>query len=397
MPRISDRQKLLKDIEKTIKVLAIFGEDDTDDFNELMELRYVLGISRYINLRINYEKNRTMNDFLWRVSDADFRQITRMTKPSFKKLCTLIGSHNIFRGNSNHKQTPVWIQVMVVLTKLGCNGNGNSNGRIARNCGYSNGAVSLFSNRVFTAILSLKRKVIKWPSIEERKKISKRFGSKFGLDNCVGIVDGTHIVFSQKPAVDGEVFFTRKKEYSMNLQLICDDRRVIRYAIIGWPGTVYDSTIFDTSKILKDPKSYLSTEEYLIADSGYTLGPYVCIPYRAPASEHPENKVFNELFSSGRCIIEHVNGILKNRWASLRGIRTQIKCKDDFKKINEHVLCCIILHNLLIRFNDNWEDDDNDDDDDEDNSNGAIENEDGVGLRIRVHNQLLNWYFNQRS
>ena len=54
-------------------------------------------------------------------------------------------------------------------------------------------------------------------------------------------------VYSQRPSIDGEVFWTRKSHYAMNLQLIADHTRRIRfYHQIGWPGTpVYDHTVFD--------------------------------------------------------------------------------------------------------------------------------------------------------
>ena len=37
-------------------------------------------------------------------------------------------------------------------------------------------------------------------------QIAARFYEKHGLRNCVGIVDGTTVIFIQKPAVDGRLF-----------------------------------------------------------------------------------------------------------------------------------------------------------------------------------------------
>ena len=69
-------------------------------------------------------------------------------------------------------------------------------------------------------------------------------------------------------------------------------------------------------------------------------------PYTGAYTNIPDNAKFNETFSSGRVIIEHVMGILKSRWSSLKGIRTQANSKSCFKPICEWVLCCIILHNI---------------------------------------------------
>jgi hypothetical protein len=60
---------------------------------------------------------------------------------------------------------------MVVMNKLGCFGNGSSVGRMAKNCGFSVGAVDLFTKRVFQAIIKFRKLVIRWPSKEERIEI----------------------------------------------------------------------------------------------------------------------------------------------------------------------------------------------------------------------------------
>jgi len=71
------------------------------------------------------------------------------------------------------------------------------------------------------------------------------------------------------------------------------------------------------------------------AIDGYALKYYICTPYRKPAALLPENEVFNVLFSTARVKIEHVNGILKARFTSLKGLRIQVKQLDDFVRVNE--------------------------------------------------------------
>jgi hypothetical protein len=51
-----------------------------------------------------------------------------------------------------------------------------------------------------------------------------------------------------------------------------------------------------------------------------------------------------------------VNGILKGRFASLKGLSIQIRELKDFVAVNKWILVCLILHNILIEFNvDEWE------------------------------------------
>jgi hypothetical protein len=44
------------------------------------------------------------------------------------------------------------------------------------------------------------------------------------------------------PAVDGETYYKRKGFYSLNCQIICDDRMVIFGLQIGQVGSVGDAT-----------------------------------------------------------------------------------------------------------------------------------------------------------
>jgi len=184
----------------------------------------------------------------------------------------------------------------------------------------------------------------------------------------------------------------------MNVLLFCDDRGYIRYYTIGWPGTLYDNTIFEKTEICKNPAKFFSPGQFTLADGGFAIKMYCIPPYRNPAAEIPENRFFNFYFSSARAKIEHVNGILKNRFSSLRGIRTQVKKKEDFALLNKHVLVCLILHNILIRLKDEWDDEDDDDDDDDDVEEEAARNveqglnaRNGIERRIEIQNSLINW------
>lgn len=134
----------------------------------------------------------------------------------------------------------------------------------------------------------------------------------------------------------------------------------------------------------------------MLADAGYALLEFVCTPYRQPTASLEDNELFNYLFSRARCIIEHLNGILKGRFGSLKGIRIQVKKKEDFKKVNEWILVCLILHNILILINDDFDceesDDEEVDEDEEDLNDDEIAR--GLNLRRRVQIKLLNWYRN---
>jgi hypothetical protein len=135
--------------------------------------------------------------------------------------------------------------------------------------------------------------------------------------------------------------------------------------------------------------------EFLIADSGYAASGHLFVPYRQPYASLVHNKVFNKLFSSGREVIEHVNGILKNRFSSLRELRTQIKAKEDFKRVNEWISVCLISHNILLSFSDEWADDiiEAAEPDEDEVVRDDLNNQTAQDLRIKLQNTLLNWYY----
>ena len=136
-----------------------------------------------------------------------------------------------------------------------------------------------------------------------------------------------------------------------------------------------------------------------MADSGYALKHHCITPYKHPQTDIPHHRMFNELFSSKRVTIEHVNGQLKKRWACLKRIPTQIKTREDFKRVNGQVASCCVIHNLLKTLDDGWEvnEDELEQDDDENGiPDDVLHNDDAKNLRTAVVNYLLEWYYTNR-
>ena len=80
----------------------------------------------------------------------------------------------------------------------------------------------------------------------------------------------------------------------------------------------------------------------------------------------------------------------------MKGIRNQCHKLEDFTAVNEWILACIILHNLLIKLNDIWDDDEDGEDDDDLEGEGNDEgvDVDNTNLRARVQTKLLEWFHN---
>jgi hypothetical protein len=53
-----------------------------------------------------------------------------------------------------------------------------------------------------------------------------------------------------------------------------------------------------------------------------------------------------------------VNGMLKGRFASLKGVRILVTKISDFERMNEWICVCCVMHNMLNFMNDPWDDQD---------------------------------------
>ncbi|KAL3676499.1 hypothetical protein R1sor_026447 [Riccia sorocarpa] len=74
-----------------------------------------------------------------------------------------------------------------------------------------------YTNRVMTALESAMGHEITWPNRQKRAVNSAHF-PELGFPGCIGLVDGTLVKLSQRPRDDGETYFDRKSNYSMNVQ-----------------------------------------------------------------------------------------------------------------------------------------------------------------------------------
>jgi hypothetical protein len=209
MPYLSERQQLLGDLELLI-LLANYNDDDEQE-EELLELYAHVLASRYLGER--QVLKRPPHYFLDRfpnLPDGEFRSMFRTSKAGFFALLEKIQDNAVFSNNSTCPQThPAW-QLAVALTRLGFHGTGASVSKMQAIFGVGSGIVTTFTNRVVLALYEIQSKWLVWPDAERRRSM-RQVMSKEGFPNCVGFIDGTTVPRSQKPALDGEEYFDRKK------------------------------------------------------------------------------------------------------------------------------------------------------------------------------------------
>lgn len=183
--------------------------------------------------------------------------------------------------------------------------------------------------------------------------IAQQFNKQWNLHNCIGAMDGKHIMI-RPPANSGSFYYNYKHRFSIVLLAVVDADYKFIYVDIGCNGRISDGGVFRECSLTKaleekslnipapsplpgrsDPIPYM-----MVADEAFPLKEYIMKPYRRNLTR--ENRIFNYRLSRARRIVESAFGILANRF---RAIPFPIALDPD--KVELIVMACCSLHNFL--------------------------------------------------
>ncbi|KAK3920073.1 Protein ANTAGONIST OF LIKE HETEROCHROMATIN PROTEIN 1 [Frankliniella fusca] len=186
---------------------------------------------------------------------------------------------------------------------------------------------------------------VKWPHAQDRQHTSQFYEERFGFPGVIGAIDGTLVPITA-PREQKQRYVDKNHNYSINVMLTYDHKRLIRDAFVGQLGSIHDSRIFRRSPLaqcLHSRDDMLSEGEHLVGDSGYVLTDKMTIPYRNDGHLVDSHRNINHLLAQCRASIERCNGLLK--------MRMQRTGKLFCKSINTtvmHLGACIVLHNFIL-------------------------------------------------
>jgi len=207
--------------------------------------------------------------------------------------------------------------------------------------------VENFTTRVVMALNEISPDWIKWPDAAERNRIGTSMAAKY-FPNCVGFIDGSDANFYQAPRDDKQTYWSRKKKYCMQFQIVCDPSKLIRHLFTGYPGSVHDAKVYAASSISSQVQTHFSLDEYLLGDSAYPNSGSLIVPFRRrQGSLTPSRRKFNKELSSNRVAVEHTIGIFKGRFQCLQGLRLNVNKEEGHKMVCYWIQACAVLHNIL--------------------------------------------------
>ncbi|XP_036151266.1 putative nuclease HARBI1 [Monomorium pharaonis] len=205
--------------------------------------------------------------------------------------------------------------------------------------------------RVVKAICNLRNYFIRWPSYEEAQETCGRIKGLYGFPKVIGALDGTHIIIAA-PKNDLQSYINRKGVYSIQLQVVCNDRLEFLHCYTGLPGSVHDMRVFKYSGLQqKCSDEYFPQDTHLLGDSAYTLQKHIMVPYTDNGHLTVKQVYFNKVLSRTRMMVERSIGLLKSRWRyfldKLPMRRTDL--------IPYYIVCACVLHNICLKRNDTFE------------------------------------------
>lgn len=213
----------------------------------------------------------------------------------------------------------------------------------------------------YTHLLNIKSVCTKYlyclqvPSTDAQwKEVANEFKNLWQFDNCLGAIDGKHIII-RKPAESGSYFFNYKGTYSVVLFAIVNARYEFLYVHTGTNGRVSDGGIWSATSIYKhlcsktlnipNPTTLPSSDDKVpyvfIGDEAFPLMENLMKPYSQKNISY-EEKIFNYRLSRARRVVENVFGILASRF---RIFLQPININVD--NIDIVILACCALHNFL--------------------------------------------------
>lgn len=207
-------------------------------------------------------------------------------------------------------------------------------------------------------IKNMLRENIPTPTADQWKKNIEDFWITWNFPNCVGALDGKHVVILAPPN-SGSLYFNYKKTFSIVLLALVDANYNFIAVNVGAFGKDSDGGILAKSKMGKAifenklnipstqffPGTDVSAPCVILGDEAFPLKNNLLRPYPSQQSINDDKKRhFNYRLCRARRVVENAFGILSQKF---RMYNRRMHLKPEFAE--KIVLTTCILHNFIRR------------------------------------------------
>nr|XP_055049571.1 uncharacterized protein LOC129435091 [Misgurnus anguillicaudatus] len=290
-----------------------------------------------------------------RLDSQRHHQYFRMSAEKMDELLSIIG-HELTRKNTNYRSAIEPKQRLAVGLRYLASGDS----MISLAFSYRLGHTTVM-NSVHMVCAAIEKVMMQTflprPTADSWKEIAQRFWEKWNFPNCLGALDGKHIVI-QAPPLSGSQYFNYKKTFSIVLLALVDADYRFRCIQVGDFGRTSDGGVYAGSDLGREmenktlhvpPSTCLPGAAHLgdvphvmVGDAAFPLKTYLMRPYPGQNLTH-RKRIFNYRLSRARMVVENAFGILAARW---RIFHRRINLHP--KNVDRVVVAACILHNFLL-------------------------------------------------
>lgn len=287
-----------------------------------------------------------------------FKHFFRVSKKSFAYICSLVREDLISRPpsgliNIEGRLLSVEKQVAIALRRLA---SGESQVSVGAAFGVGQSTVSQVTWRFIEALEERAKHHLRWPDSKRTEEIKSQFEASFGLLNCCGAIDATHIIMTLPAVQTSDDWCDPENNYSMLLQGIVDHEMRFLDVVTGWPGGMTVSQLLKCTGFFKLSESgerlngnvnVLSggeeIREFIVGGVGYPLLPWLITPYESNGLS-VSMSTFNAMHEAARVLAVRAFSQVKGSWRILN----KVMWRPDKRKLPSIILVCCLLHNIII-------------------------------------------------
>lgn len=287
-----------------------------------------------------------------------FKYFFRVSRKTFDYICSLVRQDLVSRPpsgliNIEGRLLSVEKQVAIALRRLA---SGESQVSVGSAFGVGQSTVSQVTWRFIEALEERGKHHLKWPDSKRLEEIKSKFEAYFGLPNCCGAIDATHIVMTLPAVETSDDWCDQENNYSMFVQGVFDDEMRFLDIVTGWPGGMTVSRLLKCSGFyklceagerlngnLRTLSEGVEIRDFVVGGSSYPLLPWLITPYETD-NISASTSAFNVIHDAARMLAVKGFSQLKGSWRILN----KVMWRPDKQKLPSIILVCCLLHNIII-------------------------------------------------